>query len=228
MTRPVKTLLSWSSGKDSAWALHTLRQDPSIDVVGLFTTVNSEAERVAIHGVRQSLLEAQAQSLGLPLYVIPLPYPCSNEAYQACMARFHQQAVAMGVEAVAFGDLLLEDVRDYRIEILKGTGLEPRFPLWGEDTGALARTMVASGLRATLSCIQNDKLSEEFLGREFDSALLDTLPDGIDPCGENGEFHTFAWDGPMFRYPLPVVTGERVIQEWASFVDLLPLSERVG
>ncbi|MBY6188379.1 adenine nucleotide alpha hydrolase [Marinobacter hydrocarbonoclasticus] len=222
MTPPIKTLLSWSSGKDSAWALHTLSQNPGIEVVGLLTTVNAQAGRVAIHGVRQALLEAQADSVGLPLYQIDLPFPCSNEDYQRCMAEFHQRAAAMGVEAIAFGDLFLEDVRDYRIQTLEGTGLKPLFPLWGLDTTELAHTMISAGLKARLSCVQNDKLGTGFLGRSFDGALLSDLPPSIDPCGERGEFHTFAWDGPMFRNPVKIRVGEPLVQELASFIDLLP------
>lgn len=222
MPRPLRTLLSWSSGKDSAWALHQIRQDPTVDLVGLFTTVNAEAQRVAIHGVRQTLLEAQAEAVGLPLHTIALPFPCSNAAYEACMARFHQSVAEQGVEAIAFGDLFLEDVRQYRERTLRGTGLQSRFPLWGMDTATLARTMMAAGLKARLSCIQNDKLTTPFLGRAFDAALLADLPEGIDPCGEWGEFHTFAWDGPMFRNPVNVHPGEVRVQELASFIDLLP------
>ncbi|GAA4882365.1 ATP-binding protein [Ferrimonas pelagia] len=221
MSHPVRTLLSWSSGKDSAWALHQLQQDPNIELVGLFTTINREAGRVAIHGIRESLLDAQAHSAGLPLYRIPLPFPCSNEQYQACMTQFQQQALADGVEAFAFGDLLLEDVRDYRVDMLKDSGIQPLFPLWGRATPDLAHTMITAGLKARIVCLQHDKLDQQMLGREFDHQLLADLPAGIDPCGENGEFHTFAWNGPMFRHPIPVTSGTLVVTEHASFIDLL-------
>ncbi|WP_234977458.1 adenine nucleotide alpha hydrolase [Ferrimonas marina] len=225
MTQLLKTWLSWSSGKDSAWALHQLKRDPNVELLGLFTTVNRSAERVAIHGVREALLQAQANSLGLPLVVIDLPFPCSNEDYQACMAHFHQQACDAGIQALAFGDLFLEDVRDYRLKTLEGTGLTPLFPLWGLDTAKLAQTMVQQGLKATIACVQSDKLEAQWLGRAFDQTLLDTLPEGIDPCGEFGEFHTFAWDGPDFSYPIAVTLGEQVQREGARFIDLLPAEE---
>ncbi|MBY6094209.1 adenine nucleotide alpha hydrolase [Ferrimonas balearica] len=226
MNQPRPTLLSWSSGKDSAWALHQLRQDPSVNLKGIFTTVNAEVERVAIHGVRQSLLRNQAEALGLPLYTIDLPYPCSNDDYQAAMSAFHQWASEQGIECIAFGDLFLEDVRDYRIQTLEGTGLTPLFPLWGSDTTVLSHTMIKAGLKARISCIQNDKLPRHCLGQSFDFTLLDNLPATIDPCGENGEFHTFCYDGPMFRHPIPVQCGEEVVQEFASFIDLLPIDDR--
>lgn len=221
MTRP-KVLLSWSSGKDAAWALQALRQAGEVEVVGLLATTNEAFDRVAMHGVRQALLEAQAQAAGLPLWTVPLPWPCSNEAYEGIMARVCAEAVVAGVEALAFGDLFLEDIRAYRLEKLAGTGLQALFPLWGRDTAALAREMVAGGLKATLVCVDPQALDPAFAGREFDLALLRDLPPTVDPCGERGEFHTFAWDGPMFSAPLPIRRGEVVTRDGFVFADLVP------
>lgn len=221
MTRP-KALLSWSSGKDAAWALHALRQAGEVDVVGLLTTTNVAFDRVAMHGVREALLEAQAEAAGLPLWKVPLPWPCPNEAYEALMTEACARAVAEGVEVMAFGDLFLEDVRDYRIQKLAGTGLRPLFPIWNRDTTTLARDMVTAGLKATLACVDPKALEARFAGREFDAALLADLPPSVDPCGERGEFHTFAWDGPMFRHPVPVRRGEVVERDGFVFADLVP------
>ena len=221
MTRP-KALLSWSSGKDAAWALHILRQAGEVEVVGLLTTTNAAFNRVAMHGVRESLLEAQAEAAGLPLWNIPLPWPCPNEAYEALMAQACVRAVAEGVEVMAFGDLFLEDVRDYRIQRMADTGLRPVFPLWNPDTAALARQMVDGGLKATLACVDPRALDATFAGRDFDDRLLAELPPSVDPCGERGEFHTFAWDGPMFRHPVPVRRGEVVTRDGFVFADLVP------
>ena len=215
-----KLLLSWSSGKDSAWALHRLHQQREYEVVGLLTTLNAAFDRVAMHSTRRALVEAQAAAAGLPLTVIPLPWPCSNEHYEAAMSAACAQAVSAGIEAIAFGDLFLEDIRQYRIEKLRGTGLVPVFPVWGLDTRSLAEEMIASGLRARLVCVDPKKLSPEFAGRDFDSALLRDLPPGIDPCGENGEFHTAVYAGPMFREPVPVETGEVVTRDGFVFADL--------
>jgi uncharacterized protein (TIGR00290 family) len=221
MTR-IKALLSWSSGKDAAWALHALRQNPDVEVVGLLTTTNEAFDRVAMHGVREALLEAQAEAAGLPLWKVPLPWPCSNEAYEARMATACTEARAQGIGAVAFGDLFLEDVRDYRIQKLTGTGLRPLFPIWNPDTAGLARDMVAAGLRATLVCVDPKVLPAAFAGRDFDAALLTDLPPGVDPCGERGEFHTFAWNGPMFSHPVPFQRGEVVERDGFVFADLVP------
>ncbi len=219
---PRRVLLSWSSGKDAAYALHRLRADPEVAVAGLLTTLNGAFDRVAMHGVRDALLEAQAEAAGLPLWKVPLPWPCSNEAYEAAMAEACTRAVAEGITAVAFGDLFLEEVRAYREARLAGTGLAPLFPLWGEDTARLAREMIASGLKATLVCVDPRALEARFAGRTFDGSLLAELPPGVDPCGERGEFHTFAWDGPMFRQPVAVVPGETVIRDGFVFADLVP------
>jgi uncharacterized protein (TIGR00290 family) len=215
-----KLLLSWSSGKDSAWALHRLRQQYEYEVVGLLTTLNAAFDRVAMHSTRRALVEAQAAAAGLPLTIIPLPWPCSNHHYETAMSAACAQAVSQGVEAIAFGDLFLEDIRQYRIEKLKGTGLEPVFPVWGLETRGLAEEMIAGGLRARLVCVDPKKLSPEFAGRDFDSALLADLPPGIDPCGENGEFHTAVYAGPMFREPIPVESGEVVERDGFVFADL--------
>ncbi|MBW2371449.1 MAG: adenine nucleotide alpha hydrolase [Deltaproteobacteria bacterium] len=216
-----KTLLSWSSGKDSAWALHALRQDPAVELVGLLTTLNESFARVAMHAVRETLLERQAQAAGLPLWKIPLPYPCPNEAYERIMAGVIQRAQSEGVEAMAFGDLFLEDIRAYREHQLDGTGLEPLFPIWGIPTDELARTMVAAGLRAHVTCVDPRQLDRSFAGRVFDAQFLADLPAGVDPCGENGEFHSFATDGPMFSKRLEVQTGEVVERDGFVFADLL-------
>jgi uncharacterized protein (TIGR00290 family) len=202
-----RTLLSWSSGKDSAWTLHTLRQQGVHEVVGLLTTVNSAYDRVAMHGTRASVLRAQAAAAGLPLIELPLPWPCSNQQYEAVMRDACAAAVADGVEAMAFGDLYLEDVRRYREERLAGTGISPVFPLWGRDTHALVREMLDGGLRARLTCVDPRKVPAAFAGRELDASLLAELPPGTDPCAENGEFHTCAYAGPMFATPIGLVPG---------------------
>jgi uncharacterized protein (TIGR00290 family) len=217
-----KVLLSWSSGKDSAWMLHVLRQTPDIEITGLLTTFNDEFDRVAMHAVRRELVEAQADAAGLPLRRIPLPWPCSNAQYEAIMAEVCRSAVADGVTAVAFGDLFLADIRAYREKQLAGTGLEPLFPLWEIPTGQLARDMIAGGLRARLTCVDPRVLGRDFAGREFDGQLLADLPPSVDPCGENGEFHSFVYGGPMFRQTIPVSLGEVVDRDGFVFADLLP------
>jgi uncharacterized protein (TIGR00290 family) len=214
-----RVLLSWSSGKDSAWTLHVLRQDPSIELCGLLTTLNTEFGRVAMHGTRRSVLEAQAAAAGLPLWIVPLPWPCSNEIYEQRMAAVCHRAIDEHVDAVAFGDLFLEDVRAYRIRQLAPTGLEPLFPLWQIPTDALAREMIAGGLRARLSCVDTQQLKGEFAGREFDAGLLRDFPPDVDPCGERGEFHTCVYAGPMFSQALPIVTGEIVTRDRFVFAD---------
>jgi uncharacterized protein (TIGR00290 family) len=214
-----RVLLSWSSGKDSAWTLHLLRRDPTIELCGLITTLNAEFDRVAMHGVRRSVLEAQAAAAGLPLWIVPLPWPCSNEIYEQRMAELCQRAIHEKVTAVAFGDLFLEDVRAYRERQLAPTGLEPLFPLWQIPTDSLAREMIANGLRARLSCVDLKQLPMTFAGREFDLDLLHDLPAGADPCGERGEFHTCVYAGPMFSEPLPITPGEIVIRDGFSFAD---------
>jgi uncharacterized protein (TIGR00290 family) len=220
-----RVLLSWSSGKDSAWTLHVLRRDPSIELCGLLTTVNTEFDRVAMHGTRRAVLEAQAAAAGLPLWVAPLPWPCSNDIYEQRMAEACQRAIDEKIDAVAFGDLFLADVRAYRERQLAPTGLEPIFPLWEIPTDALAREMIDGGLRARLSCVDTEQLPAEFAGREFDDDLLRDLPQGADRCGERGEFHTCVYAGPMFRAPLPIETGEIVTRDRFVFADFsMPVS----
>jgi uncharacterized protein (TIGR00290 family) len=218
----VKTLLSWSTGKDSAWSLHVLRQTPGIEIAGLFTTVNAAFDRVAMHAVRRGLLEAQAAAAGLPLHVIEIPWPCPNEIYEARMGAFVAEQREQGVEAMAFGDLFLTDIRAYREEKLRGSGIEPLFPLWGRPTRALAEEMIDGGLEAHLTCVDPRKLPERFAGRAFDRALIDELPAGVDPCGENGEFHTCVTAGPMFAYPIDVRAGVVETRDGFVFADLLP------
>lgn len=214
-----RILVSWSSGKDSAWALHLLRQSAQYELAGLLTTLNSAFDRVAMHSTRRSLLEAQARAAGLPLVTVPLPWPCSNAQYEALMAEACATAIASGMEGVAFGDLFLEDVRRYREEHLAGTGLTPVFPVWGLDTRRLAEQMIESGLRARLVCVDPKKLPPEFAGREFDAVLLRDLPAGVDPCGENGEFHTFVYAGPMFCEAIALETGDVVERDGFVFAD---------
>lgn len=214
--------LSWSSGKDSAWALEVLRSTGGFEVAGLFTTVNREFERVAMHAVRVELLRSQAAATGLPLRIVEIPDPCSNADYEAAMTRLVADAREAGVSAMAFGDLFLADIRRYREAQLAGTGIEPVFPLFGSDTHALAREMVAAGLRAAVTCVDPKVLPARFAGRSFDAAFLAELPAGVDPCGENGEFHTFAMAGPMFEREIEVVPGEVVERDGFVFADLRP------
>jgi uncharacterized protein (TIGR00290 family) len=220
MSKLPKALLCWSSGKDSAWTLHVLRQRGEVEVVGLLTTINTAYERVAMHAVRVALLEAQADAVGLPLWQVPIPSPCSNQEYEAAMGKAIQRALDAGITAMAFGDLFLEDVRRYREQQLAGTGLTPIFPIWGLPTDTLARDMVAAGLRARLTCVDPKQLPASFAGREFDAALLADFPPEVDPCGERGEFHTFAYAGPMFRRPVPIQTGDIVARDGFVFADL--------
>ncbi|HTL01953.1 MAG TPA: hypothetical protein VL243_06995 [Vicinamibacterales bacterium] len=216
----MKVLVSWSSGKDSAWMLHKLKQDPAIEIGGLLTTMNEAFDRVAMHAVRRSLLEAQARAAGVPLRTIPLPWPCTNEEYEARMRAAVSQAVDEGFTHVAFGDLFLEDVRRYREDKLAGTGLAPVFPLWGIPTPGLAEEMVDGGLRAILTCVNPKHLDRSFAGREFDRRLLRDLPAAVDPCGERGEFHSFAYDGPMYDTPVATIAGDVVDRDGFVFADV--------
>jgi uncharacterized protein (TIGR00290 family) len=218
-----RTFLSWSSGKDSAWALHVLQQDPEIEVAGLFTTINAKHRRVAMHAVRLRLLELQAEAAGLPLELLEIPDPCSNEQYEAVMRRFIDQAIAAGVQCMAFGDLFLQDIREYREKQLLPTGITPLFPLWKKPTRELAAEMLAGGLRAFVTCVDPRKLPRSFVGRQWSAALLDELPANVDPCAENGEFHTVVVEGPMFRRPIPVQIGEIVERDGFVFADVVPL-----
>jgi uncharacterized protein (TIGR00290 family) len=214
-------LLSWSSGKDAAWSLHVLRQRGEYEVVGLLTTFNEEADRVAMHAVRRELVEQQAAATSLPLWAVPLPWPCSNEQYELLMAQACAKAVAEGITGIAFGDLFLEDVRAYREKQMKGTGLEPIFPVWGMPTSSLAQEMIAAGVRAKLTCIDSGKLDRGFAGCEFDAELLSILPAEVDPCGERGEFHSFVYAGPMLNGEVPVSVGETVVRDQFVFADLI-------
>jgi uncharacterized protein (TIGR00290 family) len=216
-----KVLLSWSSGKDSAWTLHVLRQRGEVEVRGLLTTVNTHFQRVAMHGTRQALLKAQADAARLPLWQVPLPWPCSNEAYEAAMSAVCGSAVDQGIHAVAFGDLFLEDVRRYREDCLRNTGLEPLFPLWGRNTRELLEEMLDGGLRARIVCGDPSKLPPDLVGRDLSRKMLDSLPAGVDPCGENGEFHTFTHAGPMFYEPIPIEDGELVTRDGFVYADVL-------
>ena len=216
----MKILVSWSSGKDSAWMLHVLRQNGAGEVGALLTSVNETAGRVSMHGVREEILRAQADAADLPLMTIPLPWPCSNEIYEARLRAAVDRAVAVGFTHVAFGDLFLEDVRTYREDRLAGTGLTPLFPLWERPTPALAREMIASGLRARLSCLDPRVMPRELIGAAFDERLLASLPSSVDPCGERGEFHTCVTAGPMFSSALRIELGEVVEREGFLFGDL--------
>jgi uncharacterized protein (TIGR00290 family) len=215
-----KALISWSSGKDSAFSLHEVRRAGEIDVVGAVTTVTEIFDRVSIHGVRQEILLAQCEAAGLPPRIMPIPYPCPNEIYEARMGEAVARAVREGITHIIFGDLFLEDIRAYREQKLAGTGVTPVFPLWQRPTLALAHAMIASGMQAYLATVDLKKLPAEFAGRKFDMRLLADLPDGVDPCGENGEFHTCVVAGPMFSQPIPVAVGERVERDGYAYCDL--------
>ncbi len=217
-----KVILSWSSGKDCAWTLHLLRQQPNIQVAALLTTFNSAANRVAMHAVRRALVEAQAERTGIALWAVELPWPCSNLEYEDRMRAVCQRATAEGITAIAFGDLFLQDVRNYRVRQLQGTGLEPLFPVWQIATEQLSREMIAAGVKAKITCVDPAKLAKSFAGQDYDSRLLQRLPPEIDPCGENGEFHTFVYDAPVFSGPIAVQTGEVLERDGFVFADLLP------
>ena len=214
-----RVLVSWSSGKDSAWALHLLCQLADSEIAGLLTTVNTKFDRVAMHGTRRSVLEAQAAAAGLPLWIVPLPWPCSNEVYETRMREVCERAVSAGITGIAFGDLFLQDIRKYREAQLKPTGLEPLFPLWEQPTAAFAREMIAAGLRAKLTCVDTKQLLSSFVGREFDVALLNDLPPEADPCGERGEFHTCVYAGPMLKTAIALEPGEMVTRDGFAYAD---------
>ena len=224
----MKILVSWSSGKDSAWMLHVLRRQAPDAAAALLTTLGEAYDRVAMHGVRTSVLRAQAEAAGLPLITAALPTPCSNEMYEERMRAVVTQAVADGFTHVAFGDLFLEDVRRYREDRLAGAGLEPLFPLWDRPTAALARDMIEAGVDARLTCVDPRVLPADFAGRRFDLALLDELPPGVDPCGERGEFHTCVLAGPMFSRRIDVSVGESVERDGFVFTDLVPRTSPGG
>ena len=219
-----RVLLSWSSGKDAAWTLHILRREPDTQVVGLLTTFNEVFDRVAMHAVRRELVEAQAEAAGLPLWRVPLPWPCSNEEYEQRMAAVMRRAKEEGITHIAFGDIHLEDVRHYRESRMAGTGIEPIFPLWTtrDQTPRLARQMLEAGVKAVVTCVDPKQVPEHFVGRYYDETLVSELPAGIDPCGERGEFHTFCFAGPMFSREIPVQIGEILHRDGFWFADVVP------
>lgn len=221
MSEPV--LLSWSGGKDSALALHALQQTPGVEVAGLLTTVTEDYDRISMHGVRRTLLEQQAAEAGLPLHVVLIPKECTNEQYEERMTAVLRGIRDAGVRRVAFGDLFLEDLRAYRESRLASFGMEAMFPLWGRDTAALAREFLRLGFAAVLVCVDTESLAAAFAGRSFDEDLLRDLPPGVDPCGENGEFHTFVHAGPVFRAPVPFRLGEVEDRGRFQYCDLSPL-----
>jgi uncharacterized protein (TIGR00290 family) len=219
---PERTVVSWSSGKDAAFALWEARRAPGLEVVGLLTTVTSTYGRVSMHGVREALLDAQARALGLRVWKVEIPSPCPNEVYERAMAQVVADLRSAGVTRMVFGDLFLRDVREYREKRLAGTGIDPIFPLWGRETGALAREMIAAGLDARIVCLDPRTMPKALAGHRFDLEFLRALPDGADPCGENGEFHTFAAAGPMFPSPVPYAVGETVERDGFVFTELVP------
>jgi uncharacterized protein (TIGR00290 family) len=223
VTKP-KALIAWSSGKDSAWALHEARLSGDYDIVGALTTVTDTFQRVSVHGVREELLLAQLEAAELEPTLVRIPYPCSNEIYEAAMAETMQAAKARGITHVIFGDLFLEDIRAYREKNLHAIGMTPVFPLWLRPTDALARKMIDAGVEAHLATIDLKKLPLELVGRRFNSRLLDDLPEGTDPCGENGEFHSFVSAGPMLKRAIPVSVGETVERNGFAYADLVPSS----
>jgi uncharacterized protein (TIGR00290 family) len=225
MPDPPKAWLAWSTGKDSAWALHTVRKTREVNVVALLTTINKDYARVAMHAVRERLLELQTASVDLPLVKVPIPVRCRNEDYEHTMTSAMERARAEGVFHIVFGDLFLEDIRAYREKNLAACGMKAVFPLWRKDTRLLANEMIADGLSAYITCVDPSKLDRTFAGRLFDAKLLRELPREVDPCGENGEFHSFACAGPMFRRPIPVRVGEIVERDGFVFADLLPEAE---
>jgi len=223
-----RVLLSWSSGKDSAWALKLLSERTDVHVAGLLTTFNRAADRVAMHAVRRSLVEAQAERIGAPLWRVELPWPCSNAEYEEIMGGACGRARAEGIEAVAFGDLFLQDIRSYREKQLAGSGLDLLFPVWDLPTDQLARDMISGGIKAKVTCVDPRKLDRSFAGRDFDLAFLERLPQSVDRCGEYGEFHTFAYDAPGFSRPIDVETGEIVERDGFVFADVLPTASEVS
>ena len=226
MTTP-RVLLSWSTGKDAAWTLHRLQMTGEVEVVALATTLNAAFDRVAMHSTRRSVLEAQASAAGLPLLPVNIPWPCSNDQYEAAFLCGLEEAKRLyGISHVAFGDLFLEDIRSYRDALMARAGLLPLYPVWGLQTRDLAEEMIHSGMKAVITCVNPAVLNRKFAGQEFDAELISALPEGCDPCGENGEFHSCVWDGPMFQHPLSIVKGEVVERDGFVFADVLLQSER--
>ncbi len=215
--------MSWSSGKDSAWALQALLNNADVEVVGLFSTLNAEYDRVAMHGVRRELLEQQASRIGLPLEIIEIPNPCPNDEYEHLMSAFVEDVKRREIDCFAFGDLFLEDVRRYRERNLEGTGITPLFPIWGLDTKTLSRQMVKTGIKTVLTCVDTEQLPGEYVGRYYDDALLENLPEKVDPCGENGEFHSFVFDAPFFDSPIDIEVGEVIQRGQFVFADVRPV-----
>ncbi|MCK4508947.1 MAG: adenine nucleotide alpha hydrolase [Desulfuromonadales bacterium] len=220
-----KAVVSWSSGKDCAFALHQVRTEGRVEVVGLLTTLNEENDRIAMHGVRKELLQMQLKALDLPAEMVMLPMPCDDESYRQRVGLAVERLRERGVQQVVFGDLFLEDIRQYREEQMQGSGLDPVFPLWQRDTGQLCRDMVNSGLQAVVTCVDQRVLSAEYLGRRYDHQFLDDLPADIDPCGENGEFHTLVTAGPMFSQPIAVQIGEKIFRDDFAFIDVRPVGD---
>ena len=218
-----KTLVSWSSGKDSAWALHMLRQDPAVEILGIFAAMNEKLDRVSMHSTRQELVQRQAEAVGLPLEAINLPDPCSNRRYEDIMGRFVKETVSRGIECIAFGDLFLEEIRRYREDQLDGTGIDPLFPLWGIPTDDLAEQMLTSGVEAYVSSVDLKKLPSRCAGRKWSRKLIGEFPKDCDPCGENGEIHTVVVGGPMFRRTVPVRIGETVERNGFAYADIIPM-----
>ena len=219
-----RTLLSWSSGKDSAWALHLLRQDPDVEVLGLLTVVNQAYQRVSMHATRMELLHCQADGVDLPLQIINLPDPCTNEECGALMSDFVTNSASKGIECMAYGDLFLGEIRHYRENQLRGTGIEPLFPSWGIPTRALTEQMLSAGIQAYVSSVDLKKLPARFAGRKWARDLIAEFPEAIDPCGENGEIHTVVVGGPMFRETIPVTIGEIVERDGFAYADIIPLA----
>jgi len=219
-----RAVLSWSSGKDAAWALHLVRSSGNLEIIGLLSTINAAFQRVSMHGVRRRLLELQAQALGLPWIPVELPWPCSNQQYEHHMAAACATLRARGAEAIVFGDIFLSDVRRYREQQLAATGLEPVFPLWGLDTRSLVHDMIQAGVRARIACLDPARLPRHFAGAELTLELLRGLPEDVDPCGENGEFHTFVFDAPGFSQPLQIIPGDTIERDGFLYADLLPAS----
>lgn len=227
MSQP-KAVMCWSSGKDSAWALHVAREQGEVEVVSLLTTITEPYERVSMHGVRESILDAQAKAVGLPLRKIPIPAPCPNEIYESRMRGFLEQAKVDGITHVVFGDLFLEDLRQWREARLAEVNMQGVFPIWTTETAELARTMIANGVKANITCLDPKIMPRELAGHAYDEALLAALPEGVDPCAENGEFHSVAWDGPAFTEPLRLVCGETVEREGFVFTDFMLAADDVA
>lgn len=215
-----RVVVSWSGGKDSAWALHLVRTRGDCEVVALLTTMNAAFDRVAMHAIRREVVEAQARAAGLPLWTVPLPWPCSNQHYETAMSQACKRSLSEGASGFVFGDLFLADIRAYREKQLAGTGLEPIFPLWLQPTADLAREMISAGLRARLACVDPKQIASSFAGREFDAKLLSDLPAACDPCGEKGEFHTCVYAGPMFASELRIENGEVAERDGFVFADM--------